>query len=438
MTKYRFTNLYFTALTRMDSAMLFTASVWFAFSGLFLTRKKRENIFNSHHRLTFEKLFSRYTGAESVIAVPSARSGIYAALKALKIGAGDEVLVTGFTCSAVSEPIQFLKAKPVYVDISLESYTMLPELAEKSITPRTKVIIVQHTYGISAAIEQFVKIAQEHNLFVIEDCALALGSKVNDQWLGTFGDVGIFSFELSKTLSVGWGGVVQINNNQVLARRVRDIRDKGGVLDRVIGLRRLYQAGLSGFFYRPEFFLLSGKFVALLFKFKLFRPSETKSDDGNVPSDYLAAPVDFQWKVLLRQLNRIDEVLNDQSKNIVSFQKILKHHKCEKEIFNHLDGKIYMRFPLLVKDRERFIKDFYTKGIEVGKWFSQPVSCGGGDMSKYEYITGSCKNSEFAARHIVNLPLHSRMSNNDVALVMSCLDEYLMDYPDEVKFIKEN
>ena len=144
----------------------------------------------------------------------SARSSIYAILKSLNYDNGSEVLVTGFTCEVVPNAIINAGYLPVYVDINPVNYCMDPAIVEKLITDKTRAIIIQHTFGIPAQINELIKIAQKYNLFVIEDCAVSLGSKYNGKLTGTFGDAAIFSFELSKTITSCWGGMLLLNTNK--------------------------------------------------------------------------------------------------------------------------------------------------------------------------------------------------------------------------------
>jgi hypothetical protein len=115
---------------------------------------------------------------------------------------------------------------------------------------------------------------------------------------------------------------------------------------------------------------------------------------------------------------------------------VLDRHHCGRESLPAHDGVRLIRFPLLVQDRERFAQWFAEADIESGRWFSQPVSCGGGDMSRYGYVEGTCPIAEFAARHIVNLPLHERMSDRDVEAAVDRLDRYLTLNSDEREFMR--
>jgi perosamine synthetase len=423
----RSTNFYFAPLTLSQSLAALGGAAAVLLRGV---RQEQPA------RARFEAEWCKKTGALAAVAMPSARSGLYALLEALQIGNGDEVLVTAFTCEAVPEPIRFRGARPVYVEIDRRRFAMDPQAARAAITPRTKAIIVQHTLGLPAPLDELRSLAKEHGLAVIEDCALALGSQRNGRWLGASGDAAIFSFELSKTNTAGWGGMVQVNHDPALAARVRAIRDGGGVLARRTASRRLLQTGLSGLLYAPWLARVSGKVIQLLFALNLFGRSATREHGGGPPPEYLAAPPASQWRLLSGQLARIDRTMQRRQHIAAAYQAVLDRHGCGRVLATDDAGVRLIRFPLLVADRQRFVQAFEKIHVEIGRWFSQPVSCSTGrSMSQYGYVPGTCPVAEFTAAHIVNLPAHERMSDADVALTAACLDGYLARHADEREFI---
>ena len=383
---------------------------------------------SNRFRFKFEKVFKMATNVPHVQVVPSNRSGIYTLLKALEIKFGDEIIVTGYTCSAVIEPIILIGAKPIYIDIDPTNYCMCPTLVRNLITPRTKVIILQHTYGIAGPIEELVEIANDCNIFLIEDCALALGSKKQKQWLGTFGDAAVWSFELSKTISVGWGGVVGINKNYKLAKRVSDIILDSGYKTRFLASQNLFQAGLSSWIYHPFMPMFFKHYLLLiLFSTGIFKSSaDTRASELSLPSDW-------QWKYLINQFERLNEI-NEKSKlAFKSYQEVLKMHGFSSFLNKPLsEDEILIRFPLKVKNPDQLKLFFEKKGIEIGSWFNSPVSGSWKLKKDFQYNVGSCPNSEVISSQIVNLPLHGRMSTRDVTRISKTLNEYLTLFKDEV------
>lgn len=390
--------------------------------------------FNSDNRIGFIKVVSNSISSPDLFCSPSNRSGIFAVISAMNLAKGDEVVVTGFTCSAVVEPLIQLGVKPVFVDIDPATFCLDPSKLESVLNDRTRVIILQHTFGIPGPIQAVMEIARRRNVFVIEDCALALGSKKDGRWLGTFGDAAVWSFELSKTISVGWGGLIGINSDPLLAKRVGDVIEDAGLQNRLLAAQRLLQVGGSGILYHHNTPRVMRRYgLAALFKFRVFRKS------SDTPASDLRLPSDRQWKFLLRQWKRLDAILLKSKAAQNVYEEVLTSHGCILPLSKFENTETFLiRFPLLVKDPERFALFFADKDIEVGRWFSSPVSSGERSPTLYGYAWGSCPVAEKVCSHIVNLPLHGRLTVGHVELVAATLHDYLSIHPDEVVFIQRS
>jgi len=165
-------------------------------------------------------------GTTHVVAVNSATSGLYAAIGALGIGFGDEVIVSPYTMSACAVAPLIYGAIPVFADVKLETGSLDPASVRERITKRTKAILVVHQFGIPAEMDEIRAIADEHNLKIIEDCAQAWGAQYKDQNVGTIGDIGVFSFNVHKTLQCGEGGLCVTDDDEI-ALRLQMIRNHG-------------------------------------------------------------------------------------------------------------------------------------------------------------------------------------------------------------------
>lgn len=175
--------------------------------------------------VTFEKEFANKVGADYCVAVSSGTGALMACLAALGIGAGDEVIVPGYTFIASISSIILSNAVPVLAEID-ESLTIDPEDIEKKITSRTKAIMPVHMLGNPCDMDGIMSIAKKHNLFVIEDCCQAAGAMYKGKRVGTIGDVGAFSLNIYKTITAGDGGAV-VTNNSDLYERVFGFHDQG-------------------------------------------------------------------------------------------------------------------------------------------------------------------------------------------------------------------
>ncbi len=175
---------------------------------------------------SFEKSFAAYHGAKHAIATHNGTIALHLALAASGIGEGDEVIVPDLTFIATANSVRYCHATPILTDVSPGDWNISPEEVRKAITPATKAILPVHLYGNPAAMKEIMEIAGEHNLLVIEDCAEALGALYQERKVGTFGDIGCFSFFGNKIITTGEGGMC-ITNNDELAERMRILRDHG-------------------------------------------------------------------------------------------------------------------------------------------------------------------------------------------------------------------
>jgi perosamine synthetase len=156
----------------------------------------------------FEMKFAGYLNAGGAVAVQSGTAAIHMALYELGIGAGDEVIVPAITFIATVNPIMYVGATPVFVDIDGDTWNMDPEAVRKAITSKTKAIIPVHLYGNPCAMSEIMDIARQHGLYVIEDATESLGALYKGKATGTFGEMGCFSFNGNKVITTGGGGMV--------------------------------------------------------------------------------------------------------------------------------------------------------------------------------------------------------------------------------------
>lgn len=163
-----------------------------------------------------ESELASYIGCKYTVALNSGTDALHVALRALGIGAGDEVITTAFTFVATAEAIGMVNAKPVFVDIDPDTYNIDPKAIEAAITPATKAIIPVHLYGQPCDMDAIMDIAKRHNLKVIEDCCQAIGALYKGKMVGTFGDVGCYSFYPTKNLgTMGDGGLCTVNSEEL-------------------------------------------------------------------------------------------------------------------------------------------------------------------------------------------------------------------------------
>ena len=191
----------------------------------------------------FERDFARYCGVKHGIATSSGTTALHLALAALGIGKGDEVIVPTLTFVATANSVTYCNAKPVFIDSHPEYWCMDPEKIEERITENTRAIICVHLYGHPCDMDWIRDIAEDHELYIIEDAAEAHGAEYKGRKVGSFGDISCFSFYGNKIITTGEGGMC-LTNDEELAEKMRLLKDHG------MSRERKYWHEVVGFNYR--------------------------------------------------------------------------------------------------------------------------------------------------------------------------------------------
>lgn len=178
------------------------------------------------YQFRFEQAFASFLGVRFAVALPSCTAGIHLALLALGVGPGDQVIVPEITWIATAAPVTYVGATPVFADIDPQTWCLRPDAFESCITSRTRAVIPVDLYGGLPEMDKICDIARRKNIAVIEDAAEAIGSEFRGKKAGSLGDVGLFSFHGSKTLTTGEGGML-VTDREDLYQRVLVLRDHG-------------------------------------------------------------------------------------------------------------------------------------------------------------------------------------------------------------------
>lgn len=182
--------------------------------------------YNGPKETEFNRMFAEYTGVKYAVSAANGTVTLQMALEACGIGVGDEVILPGLTWQATAATVLDVNATPVLVDVCEDTWCIDPKEIEKAVTPGTKAIIPVHLYGSFCDMDEVLKIAGKHNLYVIEDCAHKHGGEWDGKKAGSIGDIGSFSFQLSKHLTAGEGGIVTTNCFE-LAEKLDALRNCG-------------------------------------------------------------------------------------------------------------------------------------------------------------------------------------------------------------------
>jgi perosamine synthetase len=174
----------------------------------------------------FESRFASYIGVPCAAAVSSGTAALHLAIRALGIGEGDEVILPSFAFIACVNALRYERVSPVFADIDPRTLNLDPGRIEEAITPRTRAILVVHTFGVPARMHEIMQIARRRGLFVIEDACEALGAELEGKKAGTFGDVGVFAFYPNKQITTAEDGMA-VTQSPEIAMRIRSLRNHG-------------------------------------------------------------------------------------------------------------------------------------------------------------------------------------------------------------------
>lgn len=341
-----------------------------------------------------EKRFAEYFGARYAMAAASGTAALHAALASTGIGPGSEVITTPITDMGTVIPIIAQNSVPIFADVDPDTFNIDPADLEKRITDKTYAIIAVHILGQPCEIDRIVEIAQEHNLYVIEDCAQAFLAEYKGKKVGTIGDLGAFSFQQSKHMTTGDGGIV-ITDDDDLARNASFFTDKGW--DRSVGGPRSYAS--FGLNYRMN--ELTGA-VALAQLEKL--------------------------RDVVEKRRRVASWLNRQMKGIqgINLPKIIDGAKHAYWFY-----PIKVDHELLGVSNEEFARALNYERISAGTWIGKPLYLGPIFLQKrmygdsrcpfdcpyynreIEYREGMCPSAEKASRELVVLSCNEKFTYDD-------------------------
>jgi len=273
----------------------------------------------------FEEEFAGYIGTKHAITTSSGTTALWLIYDALGIGKGDEIIAPSHTFIATVTPAMHLGAVPVFADIDEETYTIDPEDVRKKITPRTKAIVAVHLYGHPADVKPLKEIAEEHNIYLIEDCAQSHGALYHSQKVGTFGDAAAFSFFPSKVMCVAGDGGMVVTDNDELAERVRMLRDQGR--------KEKYKHELLGY---------------------NFRMSELHAGIGRIQLKHLE-----EW---LNRRNEIAKIYNEMLERVVTVPTIKPWAKHSWYVYT-----------IRTEKRDKLREHLRERGIATGLYYPIPV-----------------------------------------------------------------
>ncbi len=335
-----------------------------------------------------EKAFEEMLRVPHAVALTNCTAALHLALEVLGIGEGDEVLVPSLTFVATVNAVRYVGATPVFVDIrGPEDFSIDPDDVESRITARTKAVLPMHFGGFGCDMERLTAIARRHGLFVVEDAAHAPASEYAGRMLGTFGDVGVFSFFSNKNMTCAEGGML-VTPNEEYARRARLLRSHGMTTlsyDRARGHATRYDVVGLGYNYRMD---------------------------------------DVRGSLALAQLEKLRPGIEKRREKRRAYLEALRNvSSIHVPYRDYAFAPSHYIFPIVLKQGGEAVRDavrgrLAEAGIETSVHYPAVHR-----FSYYAPYTRALPRTEFVADHEITLPLFEDLSDEDIAFVASTLEK---------------
>src|SRR2546425_12239067 len=367
----------------------------------------------------YEQTFARTVGVKHAISFGSGRVGLYGLLRALGVGEGAEVLLSLPTHIVVANAIRFTGARPVYVDCRLEDYNIDLGDAERRVTPRSRVLLLQHTFGIPVDMDAALAFARRHNLAVIEDCVHALGARHDGRQVGTFGRGAMFSTEETKTISTVMGGMAGTNDAH-LASRLRTFQASCSWPPMWLTARYLMKFVVYYMLTEPHVHRLARiAYERLGRRNPLPVPTTLEERKGQRPRDYERRMGNGQAAVGLCQLSNLKNSLGHRKLVANAYRDRLSGCELRLPQAPAKAEPAFVRYPVWVQDRPKVIRALAPHAV-LGTWFTSVLEeAESPEVAGYE--PGSCPRAEQAAQHLINLPTHPRVNERDGRILATAL-----------------
>ena len=354
------------------------------------------------------------------------RVALHAILMAAGIGPGDQVLLPGYTCVVVPNAINYTGAKPVYLDIEARNFNLDCDRLEEGIgrqwsPERAKALIAQHTYGIPADMDRLMDFARKHNLLLIEDSCHAIGARWSDREVGSLGDAAFFSSQWSKPVTTGLGGWARINNLE-LAKAFSGIKERytqpSMMVALVLEMQHLAFTALN----RPRLYGSIQSIYRRLGQLGLALGSSSSAELAcELPSEYGKGMHPLQLRRLKNLLSQVASMVRTRQERAKTIEDALAGAGMPTIKTSSACIPVYLRYPLLIRNKEQVLAAARREKIHLGDWFLSPIHPNLESWELAGYSAGTCPVGEDVSRRVINISTDARMSEAEVRRTVSFL-----------------
>lgn len=355
----------------------------------------------------YEQEISKFIplGNRSIFFYWKGRVALYALLKAIGVNENDEVVLPGLTCVVVPNAIRYLNATPIYVDVSLQTCNTTFDAIVNAVSSKTKVIIVQNTFGLSSDIDRISSWAKNRGIITIEDCTHGFGGIYNGKPNGTYCDAAIYSTQWNKPFSSGIGGFSIVSNEDLVEKLVITNSElvQPTILESIE--LRLLQILNKYFLTDRSYWLLLNLYRWLSRIGIVIGSSSSQEIEGiTIPKNYFKSSSYVQIKEGLNSIKRLKLNIEIRRNNALKYTELLskhgKYHVDKSLHYNHS----FLKYPILLKNRAEFIKKAEQSHIKLGDWFVSPLHPAVAPFDSWMLNENNIPNAVFLANHLLNLP----------------------------------
>ncbi len=373
-----------------------------------------------------ESWFAKRYNVPDAVGFSTGREALYAILHAFGIGHGDDVVIQAYTCIVVPHAVLWNCARPVYVDID-RSLNIDVGKVESAITPNTKAVIVQHTFGMPADMNKLMNICKQRGLLLIEDVAHAFGARYQGKELGSFGDAALFSFGRDKAISSTAGGMA-IAKDPEIAKRLRAIADASPYPSLLTIKQNLLHPLIVPWCAKRMGKRRLGSVLMLLAQAmrlinRVYTSREIDSKPPTMPTRRLPnAMATLAWQ----QLQDHHETFLAHRKTLVNFYtQWTSQRRLAQQATTANAEPSWLRFTLFVDHPQTIINAMREQGYQLGDWYKAVIMPKPHDLQLLGYVPGSCPQAEQAARTSLNLPTHIHMTQQDLIALTAALASHV-------------